>query len=104
MANRNNQSPDLENIENDTCDLNIAKICDSCGKCLELDSVDFKIIRIDGLAPEGIEVDEYILQDETLNKDETLEENDLFDVEYIEDIPTLKEEYDKQLDEFLHRK
>ena len=104
MINKDIKIENLGNNDDDTCDLNISKICDSCGKCLELDSVDFKIIRIEGLATEEIEVDDYILQEDTLNKDENYEENDLFDVEYIEDIPSLKDEYDKKLDELLHRK
>lgn len=94
----------IDNDDDDICDLNIFKTCDSCGECLDLDKTDFKIIKIEGLAPEGIEIDEYILQDETLSKDEDIESNDLLKVVYIEDIPKLKEEYDKKLDELLGRK
>lgn len=87
------------NTDDDTCDLNPSKICDSCGECLELDKNDFKVVRIDGIATDGIEIEDYLLEDKTLNENE----NDFFDVQYIEDIPELKEEYDKKIDKLLGR-
>ena len=35
----------LEDFEDDTCDLDPNKICDSCGKCIEIDK-NYKIIKI----------------------------------------------------------
>ena len=32
-------------VDDDTCDLDPNKICDSCGKCIETD-VNYKIIKI----------------------------------------------------------
>jgi hypothetical protein len=87
----------------DTCDLNNTKLCDSCGECLELNQNDFRVVRIEGVAPRDFEVDEYILDEETLDKIDTIDEDDPLDVEYIEDIPELREEYDKKIDKLLGR-
>lgn len=93
-----------ENYDSDdTCDLNITKICNSCGECLELGKNDYRIVRVDGLAEEDIDIDEYILEDNTLNDDSNKEENDMLDEEYIEDIPELREEYDKKINKLLGR-
>lgn len=34
-----------EELEDDTCDLDPNKICDSCGKCIEPDK-NYKVIKI----------------------------------------------------------
>lgn len=36
--------------EDDRCDLNSNKICDNCGKCLELEGVDTNAIKISDIA------------------------------------------------------
>ena len=36
----------------DTCDLDPNKICDNCGKCIELDK-NYKIIKIDKIYTEN---------------------------------------------------
>jgi hypothetical protein len=87
----------------DTCDLNVTKLCDSCGECLELNKNDFRVVRIEGLAPRDFEVDEYLLDEETLNDDDNTEESAPLSIEYIEDIPKLREEYDKKIDKLLGR-
>lgn len=35
-----------QNVEEDICDLDSNKICDNCGKCLEVDA-DYKVIQIE---------------------------------------------------------
>jgi hypothetical protein len=87
----------------DACDLNSTKLCDSCGECLELNKNNFRIVRIEGVAPRDFEVDEYILDEETLDKDDNIYENNTLGVEYIEDIPELREEYDKKINKLLGR-
>ena len=37
---------ELDEVEDNSCDLDPSKICDNCGKCIESD-VNFKIIKID---------------------------------------------------------
>lgn len=88
----------------DICDLDPSKMCDSCEKCLGLDISDYREIRLDGLINELSEVEEYILQDDTLSKSSDDDVVDSFEVQYIEDIPELKEEYDKKVNELLGRK
>ena len=90
----------------DFCDILTKKICDNCGKCLELEGVDTKAIRIEDIAKkvEENEIIEAELVDETspLNnnsidssafekfefpEDEDEGYEDAFDhIEYIEDI------------------
>lgn len=53
--------------DDDYCDIYENKICDNCGKCLEMDGVDTKAIRIEDIAK---------------NKDE----NKVLEDEYMEDI------------------
>jgi hypothetical protein len=92
---------DYDYDNDEKCDLNVTKLCDSCGKCLELDKSDFRVVRIEGIAPRDLEIDEYILEEATL--DENIEEDNTFDALYIEDIPVLREEYDKEIDKLLGR-
>lgn len=74
------------------CDLVEGKICDNCGKCLELDS-DYKEILIDGIIEDESEIDDYLYEENTLDFEE--DENVL----YIEDIPELKEKLLKEYNE-----
>lgn len=36
----------MKNLEDDFCDIGLDKVCDNCGKCLELDGVDTKAINL----------------------------------------------------------
>ncbi|QCX32308.1 hypothetical protein FDN13_00565 [Caloramator sp. E03] len=88
------------------CDLNPEKICDNCGKCLEIDDKDYIEIKIEGILDGEEEIEEYIFEIEE-GDNESLEENEddgFNDCLYIEDIPKLKEEYDKKINEILRRK
>lgn len=88
------------------CDLDPTKLCDSCGKCLELEGMDYREITIDGIADED-DVEDYISEIDDVFVDEKLQK--IFDdncdediqIEYIEDIPELKKEYDKKIDDIL---
>lgn len=44
MKEKNNDNEIIED-EDDTCDLDPNKVCDSCGKCIE-ENVNYKIIKI----------------------------------------------------------
>lgn len=85
------------------CDLDPTKLCDSCGKCLELDDVEYKEVFIDGVLTSEEEANEYLYEDSELqtDDDEVLPEDFEGGVEYIEDIPELKEKYEKQLQEIF---
>lgn len=93
--------------EDDFCDLDPEKICDSCEKCLGLTNSDYRIVRVDGLMENEnyVDIDEYLSEDEIHDLDSEYDEaeNDAFDVDYIEDIPELKEEYEKKINKILGR-
>ena len=91
--------------DDDFCDIITTKICDNCGKCLELEGVDTKAIRIEDIAKkveenEVVEADlEVVTDSDNTNEDislenefelpveEEVEYEDAFDhIEYIEDI------------------
>ena len=92
----------LSDDNDDICDLNTSKICDNCMECIGLDDSDYRIVQIDGLISEESEVED-TPENEDLIQDPYHDLNDSFDVEYIEDLPELKEEYDKKIDELLGR-
>ena len=58
--------------DDDYCDIYAKKICDNCGKCLELDGVDIKAINIEDIAKTVEEnkvlEEEYKLELETQTK------------------------------------
>lgn len=94
-----NQNKNYDNYDmSDICDLDNNKICDNCGKCLGIDSLDYREVMIDGVVDNGLEVDEYILSEDTL--DSNLEDYDP-NVEFIEDIPEVKKEYEHKLSEIF---
>lgn len=90
------------------CDLDDKKICDSCGKCINLQDVDYKEIPIEGLLDDSFEIDEYLYESDLID----LEQNDFDidygedqeDVEYIEDIPRLRKEYERKIQEIFLNK
>lgn len=53
--------------DDDYCDIYENKICDNCGKCLEMDGVDTKAIKIEDIA-------------------KTQEENELLEAEFLNDL------------------
>lgn len=53
--------------DDDYCDIYENKICDNCGKCLELEGIDTKAIRIEDIA-------------------KTQEENSVLEEEFLEDL------------------
>lgn len=93
--------------EDDFCDLTTTKVCDNCGKCLELEGVDTKAIRIEDIAKkveenevvvadlsseESVQVSEEeseidIMSEFNIPEDDEGEYEDAFDhIEYIEDM------------------
>lgn len=103
-----NKDNDFLNDSDDSCDLDSSKICDNCCKCVDdYQEKDYRVVRIDGIVKDEnpqIDWDEYILEDETLQSDSDASEDAMSDVEYIEDIPSLREEYDEKINKFLGRK
>lgn len=83
------------------CDLDPNKLCDSCGKCLEMGDSEYSEVKLDGIIEEGLDPDDYILEDLQKWKDCLEEEDDKPNWEYIDDIPELKEEYDRKINEIL---
>lgn len=87
------------------CDLDPNKLCDSCGKCIGLEGdSDYLEIDIDGVFDDEYEADEYIMDDKILNIKNNDSDEEGVVIEYIEDIPELKSEYDKKISEILHGK
>lgn len=67
--------------DDDYCDIYENKICDNCGKCLELDGIDTKAIKIEDIA-------------------KTKEENELLEEEFLNDLKTsLNEDELQEIDE-----
>ncbi|EYE88206.1 hypothetical protein Q428_09245 [Fervidicella metallireducens AeB] len=90
------------------CDLDDKKICDSCGKCINLQNVDYKEIPIEGFLDDSLEVDEYLyetdLNDVEQNDFDMEYSEELEEIEYIEDIPKLREEYERKMQEIFLKK
>jgi hypothetical protein len=53
--------------DDDYCDIYENKICDNCGKCLEIDGIDTKAVRIEDIA-------------------KTQEQNELLEEEFLNDL------------------
>ena len=67
--------------DDDYCDIYENKICDNCGKCLELEGIDTKAIKIEDIA-------------------KTKEENELLEEEFLIDLKTsLTEDELHEIDE-----
>lgn len=67
--------------DDDYCDIYENKICDNCGKCLELEGIDTKAIKIEDIA-------------------KTKEENELLEEEFLNDLKTsLNEDELHEIDE-----
>lgn len=67
--------------DDDYCDIYENKICDNCGKCLEMEGIDTKAIKIEDIA-------------------KNLEENSVLEEEFVNDlISNLNEEELEEIDE-----
>lgn len=65
--------------DDDYCDIYKNKICDNCGKCLEMDGVDVRAINIEDIAK--TQEENQILEEEFLNEIEsTLSQEDLEEI------------------------
>lgn len=64
----------MKNLEDDFCDIGLDKVCDNCGKCLELDGVDTKAINLQEISK--IVEEKYDIKDEE-NEEELEEAEDL---------------------------
>ncbi|QPJ85283.1 hypothetical protein HH195_04880 [Sarcina sp. JB2] len=77
----------MENFNDDFCDIGLDKICDNCGKCLELEGVDTKAINlqeISKIVEEKYELNDNLESEETIiEEDELSYEND--EVESLDD-------------------
>lgn len=76
----------------DLCDIFENKICDNCGKCLEIDGIDIRAINIEDIAKD-VEENKYLEEElklalEGLKEEEKMEEVEtsqyLDDEEYID--------------------
>ena len=78
--------------DDDYCDIYENKICDNCGKCLEMEGIDTKAIKIEDIAKTKEENE--ILEEEFFNDlKASLSEDELQEIN--EDNLDLKEIYDK---------
>ncbi|WP_160687017.1 hypothetical protein [Clostridium sp. C2-6-12] len=78
--------------DDDYCDIYENKICDNCGKCLEMDGIDTKAIKIEEIAKSKEENE--ILEEEFFNDlKASLSEDELEEIN--EDNLDLKEIYNK---------
>lgn len=78
--------------DDDFCDIYENKICDNCGKCLEIDGIDTKAIKIEDIAKTKEE--NKLLEEEFLNDLKTsLNEDELHEID--EEKLDLKEIYNK---------
>ncbi len=78
--------------DDDYCDIYENKICDNCGKCLEMDGVDTKAIKIEDIAKTQEENE--LLEEEFLNDlKASLDEDELSEIE--EDNLSINEIYNK---------
>ncbi len=97
----------MENFNDDFCDIGLDKICDNCGKCLELEGVDTKAINlqeISKIVEEKYELNDNLESEETIiGEDELSYDND--EVESLDDIDwelKLKELDSEYEDAFEH--
>lgn len=97
----------MENFNDDFCDIVLDKICDNCGKCLELEGVDTKAINlqeISKIVEEKYELNDNLESEETIiEEDELSYDND--EVESLDDIDwelKLKELDSEYEDAFEH--
>ena len=78
--------------DDDYCDIYENKICDNCGKCLEMEGIDVKAIKIEDIA-KTVEENK-VLEEEYLNSLKSNEDADLDDEE-LDHNALLKKAYEK---------
>lgn len=86
--------------EEDRCDLDESKMCDSCSKCLEEGNNDYMEIKIEGVIKENEEIYREYEDFEVFHKEKEEER----EYEFIEDHDELREKYYKDIDEILKGK
>lgn len=94
--------------EDDVCDIYSKKICDNCGKCLELEGVDIRAINIDDIA-KTVEENQYLedelknaldlLKEENESEESVVEEEEAIDYTAILDAD---EEYKDAFDDIVY--
>lgn len=86
--------------DDDYCDIYENKICDNCGKCLEIDGIDTKAIKIEDIAKTQEENE--ILEEEFLNDLKTsLDEDELREIEETNlDLKDIYTKFGKTLNNF----
>lgn len=81
------------------CDLDSGKLCDNCGKCIGLEDADYGEIEIEGILDNEYEVEDYICDKKELDRlhrmDSSLSKERAGDYDFIEDIPELREKFNK---------
>ena len=75
----------MENFNDDFCDIGLDKICDNCGKCLELEGVDTKAINLQEISK--IVEEKYELNDNLESEEIIIEEDELsYDNDEVESL------------------
>ena len=97
----------MENFNDDFCDIGLDKICDNCGKCLELEGVDTKAINLQEISKiveekyelnDNLESEEIIIEADELSYDND-EVESLDDIDWELKLKELDSEYE---DAFEH--
>ena len=92
--------------DDDYCDIYENKICDNCGKCLEMDGVDVRAIKIEDIAKTQEENE--VLEEEFLDEiKSTLSEEDLEEIKaqnlnLLEIYKKFKDEADISEDDYIN--
>ena len=92
--------------DDDYCDIYENKICDNCGKCLEMDGVDVRAIKIEDIAKTQEENE--VLEEEFLDEiKSTLSEEDLEEIKaqnlnLMEIYKKFKDEADISEDDYIN--
>lgn len=89
-----------EEFEEDICDLDDTKMCDSCGKCLEEECNDYMEIKIEAVIKENEEIYKEYEDFEVFHKEKEEER----DYEFIEDHEKIREQYYKDMEAILKGK
>lgn len=86
--------------EDDYCDIYENKICDNCGRCLEISGIDTKAIKIEDIAKTKEENE--LLEEEFLNDlKSSLDEDELYEIsEDNLDLKDIYSKFGKSTDEF----
>lgn len=93
--------------EDDLCDIYEKKICDNCGKCLEIEGVDIKAINIEDIAKD-IEENKLLEEEWKREVEESAEDIDISNSkELLEAYEKLKSEFqdfddEEYIDAFDH--